>query len=79
MANTRVTIKDEIEINLTLKVKFDQASFYGDMTKAELDKQLEVAKNNMKEQILSMVEDEYCQQQLSPGVYYDYKIENIAL
>ena len=77
MANTRVTINEETEVEITLKVKFDQVSFYGEMSKEELDKHVSVAKNNIKQQILHMVEDEFVSQQLSPGVYFNYEIAEI--
>lgn len=76
MANTRVTINEETEVEITLKVKFERVSFYGEMSKEELDRHVLVAKTNIKEQILLMVEDGFVSQQLSPGVYFDYEIEN---
>lgn len=77
MANTNVEINEETEVTLTLSVKFHKASYSGEKSKEELDRAVLEAKINMKEQILHMVEDGYSNQQLSPGVYFSYEIENI--
>lgn len=80
MSNTHKSINEEVEVTIKLKVKFTGASFYGERTAEELVAEIAQAKENMKNRILEMVEDEYVgQEDLSDGkkgyVNFDYEIE----
>lgn len=81
MSDTHQSINEETEVTLKLKVKFTQASFYGERTEEELNSEIAQAKENIKERILEIVEDEYYSQEgLSDGkggyVNFTYEILN---
>lgn len=79
MSDTHKPINEEVEVTLKLKVKFTQVSFHGERTPEELVAEIAQAKENMKNRILEMIEDEYVgQEDLSDGrkgyVKFDYEI-----
>lgn len=82
MADTHTPVNEEVEVNLTLKVKITKAHYYGKRTAEELAEEIAEAKKNMKARILEMVEDEYFhQEELCPGkkgyVNLDYEVEAV--
>lgn len=81
MADTYTPINEEVEVNLKLRVKFTQASHHGTRTEDQLNIEIAQAKENIKERLLEMVEDEfYGQEGLSDGkqgyVNFTYTVEN---
>lgn len=81
MADTKTVINEEVEVTLNLKVKFTQASYYGQRSEQQLNAEIAQAKENIKDRLLEMVLDEfYSQEGLSDGkqgyVNFNYEVVN---
>lgn len=58
MADTHISINEEIEITLKLKVKITHASFYKERTPEQLKHEIESAKKNMEETLYNVIEND---------------------
>lgn len=74
MSNIHKTINEEIEVTLKLKVKFTAVSYYDQLSQEQLNERIELAKAEIKKELLNMVEDEFYQQELSNMVLFDYEV-----
>lgn len=80
MSDIHTPIDEEVEVVLNLKVKFTQASYYGEKTQDELNAEIARAKINLKEWLLEMVVDEYSSQNLTgeklSNMNFDYEVKS---
>lgn len=60
MADTHVSVNEEIEITLKLKVKITHASFYQERTEEQLRHEIDCAKKNLEETLYNQItNDDY--------------------
>lgn len=76
MSDIRTPVNEEIEVTLKLKVKLTNASYYDQISEEQLAKKIEEAKNEIKKELLNMIEDEFYLQELVPNVKFDYEVTN---
>lgn len=75
MSDTHTPINEEVEVTLKLKVKLTQAHYYH-LSDEGLKERIEEAKSKLKEELLNMVTDEFCFQQLVKEASFDYEVTN---
>lgn len=75
MSDTHTPINEEVEVTLKLKVKLTQAHHYR-LSDEGLKERIEEAKLKLKEELLNMVTDEFCFQQLVSEASFDYEVTN---
>ena len=81
MSDQITSINEEVEVTLKLKVKIKEASHFGTRTKEQLQPYIDDAKQNLEEQLLHLIVDEYPSQDLSSAkdnqVHFNYEVENV--
>lgn len=75
MSDIHTPINEEVEVTLKLKVKLTQAHHYN-LSDEGLKEQIEEAKLKLEGELLNMVTDEFCHQQLTNGASFDYEVTN---
>ena len=58
MADTHISLNDEVEVTIKVKVKFTQVSYYGERTGDQIHYELESAKEEIAEHLLQKIEGE---------------------